>query len=372
MANLQEAPQSKEMLEVNTLVDSVGAKELAEMQDDPSIDITKESKENGIAQKMLDILPKGKYDINNCTFALNLFTIPGTNKRNVYISMTYPWETKNKNFFVGNIREDIGESHGINFDESLKLDQIQKDFIEEKFNELKNKTATKIETNSNIEKLAKYLENEINSNEKNLITEVVDGKIVISWLNGVDPTTLLNIYYSEKSLKQNDFTFENGKLILGNASFRVARDIKRDKVETFLMIGENLWGEMIILTGPTSHKEVKTIDTEKTSETKNSEVLSPKESNLFDVINKTERPGVKSCFENIQKNNLLQKALSLLISQWITDKNFNDYLSSERSTASIIVGKDAYRFRILWTNTQFRKEYTDYKDLVENWLCPKK
>ena len=112
--------------------------------------------------------------------------------------------------------------------------------------------------------------------------------------------------------------------------------------------------------------------TEKTPETKNSEVLTPEESNLFNVINTTERPGVKSCFENIQKNNLLQKALSSLISQWITDKTFNDYLSSEKSTTSIIVGKDAYRFRILWTNTQFKKEYTDYKDLVENWLCPKK
>jgi hypothetical protein len=56
-------------------------------------------------------------------------------------------------------------------------------------------------------------------------------------------------------------------------------------------------------------------NTEKTPETKNSEVLSPEESNLFDIINTTERPGVKSCFENIQKNNLLQKALSSLISQ---------------------------------------------------------
>jgi hypothetical protein len=90
MQNLQEAPQSREILEVNTLVDSVGAKELSEIQEDPSIDITKESKENGIAQKMLDILPKGKYDINNCTFALNLFTIPVTNKKHIYISMTYP------------------------------------------------------------------------------------------------------------------------------------------------------------------------------------------------------------------------------------------------------------------------------------------
>ncbi len=255
----QEAPQSKENLEVNTLIDSVGAKELAEMQDDPSIDITKESKENGIAQKMLDILPKGKYDINNCTFALNLFTIPGTNKRNVYISMRYPWETKNKNFFVGNIREDIGESHGINFDESLKLDQDQMNFIEEKFNELKNKKATEIETNSN---------------------------------------------------------------------------------------------------------------TEKTPETKNSEVLTPEENALFDVIKETTQYGVNLCFAAIERNNLLKKALSSLISQWINDETFT--VNSPKTTAFTVGTTDKYLFTIPGTNLKNKKTYDDYEDLVETWLCPKK
>ena len=271
MQNLQETPQSEENLEVNTLVDTVGVKELAEIQNDPSIDITKESKENGIAQKMFDTVKKNddiKGTVDNCTFALKILN--SLSPRRLIVDITYPTnEGKNKisSFWVGDIRENVGESHGINFDEFFwtpnngPLNEDQQQFIEDKLYELNNNKTKKIETKGS---------------------------------------------------------------------------------------------------------------TEKTPETKNSEVLTPEESNLFNVINTTERPGVKSCFENIQKNNLLQKALSSLISQWITDKTFNDYLSSEKSTTSIIVGKDAYRFRILWTNTQFKKEYTDYKDLVENWLCPKK
>ena len=48
----------------------------------------------------------------------------------------------------------------------------------------------------------------------------------------------MNVYYSDSALANDDFSFDGKKIVLGNTSLRVSRDIKRDKVETFLMIGQ--------------------------------------------------------------------------------------------------------------------------------------
>jgi hypothetical protein len=112
-----------------------------------------------------------------------------------------------------------------------------------------------------IENLAKFLENELNPNEKSLIvTADKEAKtIAITAANGGNPLKYMNAYYSETALTSNAFCFKNNTLTLGNASLRVARNIKRNQVETFLMIGETMGGGMNKLSVETSN-EVKNIN----------------------------------------------------------------------------------------------------------------
>ncbi len=103
--------------------------------------------------------------------------------------------------------------------------------------------------------LAEFLDKELNPNEKLLNVTSKDDKILITGINGTDPKEYLNIYYSENALTENAFSLENNVLTLGNASLRVTRDIKRNKVETFLMIGEAMWGKMTKLESDKSTSE---------------------------------------------------------------------------------------------------------------------
>jgi len=48
----------------------------------------------------------------------------------------------------------------------------------------------------------------------------------------------INIYYSDEALSNNGFSYKGGKLTLGNTPIRICQEIKREKVETFLMIGD--------------------------------------------------------------------------------------------------------------------------------------
>jgi hypothetical protein len=50
----------------------------------------------------------------------------------------------------------------------------------------------------------------------------------------------LNIYYAQEALDKDLFSYDGEKLVLGKSALRIAHHIKKDRVETFLMIGENL------------------------------------------------------------------------------------------------------------------------------------
>lgn len=55
-------------------------------------------------------------------------------------------------------------------------------------------------------------------------------------------------------MTNNDFSFDGKKITLSNTSLRVSRDIKRDEVETFLMIGqEDVHDHMTKLSSNTSN-----------------------------------------------------------------------------------------------------------------------
>ncbi len=106
----------------------------------------------------------------------------------------------------------------------------------------------------NKEAIAKYLEKELNPNEKLLEVKIVEDKIEITHIDWKDPTQYINAYYSKSALTNNDFSFDGKKITLSNTSLRVSRDIKRDEVETFLMIGqEDVHDHMTKLSSNTSN-----------------------------------------------------------------------------------------------------------------------
>lgn len=92
------------------------------------------------------------------------------------------------------------------------------------------------------------MEKELNPNEKLLEVNIVGDKIEITAVDGTNPTLYMNAYFSADAKSNMDFSFDGKKLIIGNTSLRVSRDIKRDKVETFLMIGqEDIHDKMTLL-----------------------------------------------------------------------------------------------------------------------------
>lgn len=100
----------------------------------------------------------------------------------------------------------------------------------------------------NKEAIADFLEKELNPNEKLLEVNIVGDKIEITAVDGTNPTLYMNAYFSADAKSNMDFSFDGKKLIIGNTSLRVSRDIKRDKVETFLMIGqEDIHDKMTLL-----------------------------------------------------------------------------------------------------------------------------
>lgn len=116
----------------------------------------------------------------------------------------------------------------------------------------------------NLDEFVESLNNQLNSNQKLVDIAIVEGKIVITWVNGINPSKVLNIYYAESSLTKNNFSFEDNKITIWATSIRVSSDIKRNKVETFLMIGEtgDVKDKMIKVSNPTDNtsKDVKKID----------------------------------------------------------------------------------------------------------------
>jgi hypothetical protein len=102
--------------------------------------------------------------------------------------------------------------------------------------------------------IAEFLEKELNPNERLLEVNIVEDKIEITGINGTDPTLYMNAYFSDDALTNNDFSFDGKKIVIGNTSLRVSRDIKRDKVETFLMIGqETVYDNMTKLSSTTEN-----------------------------------------------------------------------------------------------------------------------
>lgn len=61
---------------------------------------------------------------------------------------------------------------------------------------------------------------------------------ITSFPEGTNPLSGINAYYAKDALNNNELSFDGKKLVLGNTSIRVEKNIKNDKVETFLMIGE--------------------------------------------------------------------------------------------------------------------------------------
>lgn len=114
-----------------------------------------------------------------------------------------------------------------------------------------------------IETLRIFLETQLNPNEKLLNITIEDNKIVITGnkytpdgkIITVNPLKYMNVYYNTDLLVQSGFTFDEAtnKLIIGSAPIRVARNIKRDKVETFLILGDDVSGKMTKLSSTTGN-----------------------------------------------------------------------------------------------------------------------
>lgn len=114
-----------------------------------------------------------------------------------------------------------------------------------------------------LETLKTFLEVQLNPNEKLLNITIEDNKIVITGnkytpdgtIITVNPLKYMNVYYNTDLLVQSGFTFDEttNKLIIGSAPIRVARNVKRDKVETFLILGDDVSGKMTKLSSTTGN-----------------------------------------------------------------------------------------------------------------------